>query len=57
MKADDDTYVVMKNLRPFLAKYKTQDIHYFGLSATNKKKIVKLNSKEVYGCILSMKYS
>ena len=31
MKADDDTYVVMKNLREFLAKYDPNDMHYFGL--------------------------
>lgn len=30
LKADDDTYIVMKNLREFLSHYKSSDTHYFG---------------------------
>lgn len=31
MKADDDTYVAMKNLREYLSQYDPKQPHYFGL--------------------------
>ena len=30
MKADDDTYVVVKNLRAFLSQHSPSDLHYYG---------------------------
>eukprot|EP00794_Sanderia_malayensis_P018857 gene18857-20757_t len=30
MKADDETFVIVENLRLLLSKYKTSDAHYFG---------------------------
>jgi glycoprotein-N-acetylgalactosamine 3-beta-galactosyltransferase len=30
MKVDDDTYVVMKNLRTFLSQYNPAEPYYFG---------------------------
>ena len=31
MKADDDTYVAVDNLREFLSKYDPNEPHFFGL--------------------------
>jgi hypothetical protein len=36
-KADDDTYVFMRHLRSFLAKYNPKDPHYFGPFKQKKK--------------------
>ena len=33
MKADDDTYVVVKNLRAFLSQHSPSNLHYYGVRA------------------------
>ena len=33
LKADDDTFFVVRNLRRALARYQPQDIHFFGAAA------------------------
>ena len=43
LKADDDTYVVMENLKNFLAQYNTTKPYYFGCRLQYSKDGPKVN--------------